>query len=197
MKVLIISGPSGIGKSYIANYLSKEHNFQRIVPVTTRMPRVGEVNGLSYHFLGEESYRQIQENGDLFMSNDFFGARYGFQHSEVQKIIAANRRPVTEIFTPTITQFISEYPDADRIFLMPPSLDFLKERMLRRGDSIEKVEQRLIGARDEIRHFLEEGHVHYHKVVPIEGDESIAEVVKEIRSLESGDLGEELKSQLK
>lgn len=197
MKVLIISGPSGIGKSYIANYLSEEHNFQRIVPVTTRMPRIGEVNGISYHFLNEETYGQIQASGDLFMTNDFFGARYGFQHSEVQKIIAENRRPVTEIFTPTITQFIDAYPNSDRIFLMPPSIDFLRERMLRRGDSIEKVDQRLISATDELRYFLEQGHVHYSKIIPIIGDESILEVVREIKQIESVDLGEELKGQLK
>lgn len=107
---LLISGPSGVGKTYLALYLTNNYNCSRIVPTTTRVPRVNETDGVDYHFLTDTEYQKKQSNGKLFMSNCFFNAYYGFEHQSVLSIINRELVPVTEIYTPAIEQFIAAYP---------------------------------------------------------------------------------------
>lgn len=196
MRPLLISGPSGVGKSYIADFLTKNLDYARVVPITTREPRLGEVNGVSYNFVNLQEYNEIENSGELFMSNDFFSARYGFQTSEVTKIIDQGFRPVTEIYTPKLIQFLSAFPDSDTLFLMPKSLEFLSERMQRRGDRSDKIEQRIAEAELEIKIFNEQASHLYRNVITIESDSQLREIIETIlRTRELRDFG--MKSTLK
>lgn len=83
---LVISGPSGVGKSYLANYLTRTYFCQRILPTTTRPPRMGEQPGKDYDFLTTDQYHQYQKEGRFFMSNFFFGNYYGIERRQLKKL---------------------------------------------------------------------------------------------------------------
>jgi guanylate kinase len=179
---LIISGPSGCGKSYLVRQLTSQYNCRRVVPTTTRAIRPGEVNGKDYHFVNEAEYGEASKSSELFMSNNFFNAWYGIQRKEVDEPIASGIIPITEIYTPVVDQFIEEYQEAYRVFLLPESLTLLESRMKARGDKEESILFRLRGAEEELNYF----HKHaYHKydivlqVTETNGSETLREIANE------------------
>lgn len=150
---LLLSGPSGVGKSYLAYYLSSNYEASRIVPTTTRPIRINEQDGVDYYFLRDEEYDFRRQSGEMFMSNEFFGAKYGFERRAVESILAQGRVPITEIFTPKLEQFKAAYPDSRAIFLMPENTDLVVNRMRRRGDPEDKIEYRVQEGLGEIEHY--------------------------------------------
>jgi guanylate kinase len=182
MRPLIISGPSGIGKNYLVNILTNEYDYKNIIPVTTREPRTGEIDGESYYFVTPEKYTEMEKNGEFFMSNKFLNAQYGTQKVEITKIMEKGLRPVMIVYTPTTEQFLQAFPDSDAIFILPKNLDLIKERMRTRGDTPEKVDFRMQGAIDEIKYFKEKAQKYYHRTYVIENND-LTEILKGIEDL--------------
>lgn len=148
---LLISGPSGIGKSFLAKHLSRNYRCSRIVPTTTRKPRRGEVDGVDYYFVDEDEYNQRVADGLMFMSNAMLAAKYGFERRAVDHILEQDRTPISEIYTPKLPQFLAAYPDSQAIYLLPENDQLLRQRMALRGDTEEQIAYRLQEGRAELQ----------------------------------------------
>ena len=161
-KVLVITGPSGVGKgSLIELLLERIPELELSVSATTREPRGGELDGRDYHFLTPEQFRQRLEAGDFLEHAGYSGNYYGTLRQEVERRIADCRSVVLEIEVQGARQVRDAVPEAVLIFIAPPDEAVLRERLVGRGtDSSEDIEQRLrtaeveLAARSEFPHVV-------------------------------------------
>lgn len=133
-RVFVIAGPSGSGKTTIYKRLLKEEpgiNFS--VSATTRPPRQGEVDGQDYHFLSREEFLRRREAGDFVEWAEVHGNYYGTLHDELRKKTAGGRVCVLDVDVQGAASLRSGGLDADFIFIVPPSLEILEERLRTRG----------------------------------------------------------------
>jgi len=166
---LLISGPSGVGKSYLARFLASEYICGRVVPSTTREKRESEVNGQDYHFLSTEEYLNKKASGGLFMSIQIFNAYYGFEKDSVDSLTKKGDMPITEIYTPKITQFLCAYPDAHTMFLIPENEELMVKRLKSRGEKNGQLEYRLEQGRKEIQLYKDGYSRHYEHTYVVNG----------------------------
>ena len=147
--ILVITGPSGVGKgTLIKGLLERVPGLQLAVSATTRRPRAGEVNGVDYHFLSEEDFDRRVAAGEFVEHAEYAGNRYGTLKSELSR---PARAIVLEIDVQGARQVREALPDAKLIFIEPPSFEALADRLMQRGsDSPEQIERRLAAAREEI-----------------------------------------------
>jgi guanylate kinase len=146
--VLVVTGPSGVGKGTLIRALCREFPDLRLsVSATTRPPRSGEQDGLDYHFLGAEEFEKRVQDGDFLEHATYAGNRYGTLREEVEK-----GPVVLEIEVQGARQVREALPSAVQVFIAPPSNDVLRERLIGRGtDSPETIRARLAEAEDELR----------------------------------------------
>ena len=159
---LVIAAPSGAGKSTIANALrAADGNLAHSVSVTTRAMRPGEVNGLHYHFRDEAAFRAMADSGELVEWAAKFGRLYGTPRAPVERALAAGRDMVFDIDWQGYHQLRAALPgDVVGLFVLPPSLSVLEERLRRRGQDDEaEIARRMQAARDECAHWHEFDHV--------------------------------------
>lgn len=151
-KVIVVSGPSGVGKSTICRaVVQRLSDVCLSVSMTTRPRGPGEQNGRDYWFVGEEEFRRRIEEGLLLEHAEVFGNLYGTPKDKVDEALRAGRTVILEIDIQGGRQVKTVYPDATMIFIVPPSERVLAERMGRRGrDSTDVAEERLGGASNEI-----------------------------------------------
>ena len=151
-KVVIVSGPSGVGKSTICKEAVKRlNNAYLSVSVTTRDKTESEVDGEDYWFISEEQFQQRINNGLLLEYAEVFGNFYGTPKEEVDEALQAGKTVILEIDVKGAKQAKVIYQDAIMIFILPPSQKELAERMsLRNRGGTETAEERLNGASDEI-----------------------------------------------
>jgi guanylate kinase len=122
------------------------------VSATTRRPRLGETQGVDYHFLDDEEFERRVQAGEFLEHADYSGRRYGTLRSDLEQRLARGAPVVLEIEVQGARQVAESMPEAERIFIAPPSEDALRERLIGRGtDSAEDVEKRLATAREELR----------------------------------------------
>jgi guanylate kinase len=147
--ILVITGPSGVGKgTLIKGLLDRVPGFELAVSATTRKPRDGEVNGVDYHFLGEPDFDRRVAAGEFVEHAEYAGNRYGTLKSELSR---PARAIVLEIDVQGARQVREELPEAKLIFIEPPSFEDLERRLAGRGaDRPEQIERRLAAARDEL-----------------------------------------------
>ncbi len=181
---LMICGPSGTGKTYLAELLEKLYpgSIGLVLSTTERSPRTGEIDGRHYHFRDPAGYDELLRSGRLFMSNLIFGSRYGYNLDDVEQVANKGVIPTALVYTPVADQFVRQYPKATRIFLEPPNLEFLEARMKKRGDHLEDIRRRLDGVRVELKAF--ETHralFPTENVIKIVDDTSVHEAVERIR----------------
>src|SRR4051794_15038584 len=130
------------------------------VSATTRRPRPGETHGVAYWFLTDEDFASRVDDGDFVEWAEYSGRRYGTLRSELDRILATGRPVVLEIEVQGARQVRQAMPEAVQVFIVPPSLDALRTRLIGRGtDDSEEVERRLRVAEQELAAQSEFGHV--------------------------------------
>ena len=151
-KIVIISGPSGVGKSTICKEIVKRlDNAYLNISATTRPQGPGEVDGRDYWFISEKEFRQRLDKGLLLEHAEVFGHLYGTPKDKVEEALASGKTVILEIDVQGGKQIKAIYPDAVMIFILPPTAKVLAERINRRGrEDIESAEQRLGGASSEV-----------------------------------------------
>lgn len=158
---LVISAPSGAGKSTIANALrASEPSLKHSVSVTTRSPRPGEVEGIHYHFRDLEAFRAMAEAGELLEWAEVFGRGYGTPRSPVEDALDAGYDMVFDIDWQGHRQLRAALPDdVVSLFVLPPSLKELERRLHKRAsDDPAEIEKRMQAALNEISHWAEFDH---------------------------------------
>ena len=150
--LVVLSGPSGVGKSTVVKALRAEHpEVWLSVSATTRFPRPGETHGVHYRFVSREEFADLVESGGLLEWAEFAGNLYGTPRQPVLDNLAAGRPVVLEIDLQGARQVRALMPGAKLVFLAPPSWDELVRRLTGRGaEDAAVVERRLAVAREEL-----------------------------------------------
>ncbi len=152
-KCFIISGPSGVGKSTVLHALmEKRKHVYFSVSATTRDPRPGEADGVHYHFLDVDTFRQWIANDEFLEYAEFVGNFYGTPRRFVDEAMERGEDVILDIEVQGAIQVTSKRPDAVRIFIAPPSWAELERRLTDRGtDSPDKIQKRLLRAKVEFQ----------------------------------------------
>lgn len=162
--VLVVTGPSGVGKGTLIRALRERvPGLELSVSATTREPRPGEVDGRDYHFLARDEFDRRAAAGDFLEHATYAGNRYGTPRSELDRLQPGHEGPdalVLEIELQGARQVRAALPEAVQVFIAPPSLDALRARLVGRGmNAPEEVEERLRVAGDELEARREFRHV--------------------------------------
>lgn len=152
--LFIISAPSGAGKSTLINALLKQHaDMQLSVSHTTRSPRPGESNGVQYHFTDVPAFKQLIEQDQFIEWAEVFGNYYGTSKAALADKLAQGIDVFLDIDWQGARQIKQQLPFVTSIFILPPSVEALEQRLNQRGqDSAEVIAGRMAKAQDEISH---------------------------------------------
>ena len=151
-KFIVVSGPSGVGKGTICDRLVKELNAEYSVSYTTREPRVGEVNGVNYNFISMDDFKKKIELGDFLEYNLYNGNYYGTSKSFVLSRMEKGINVFSEIDVNGARNVKRIFPDALLIYIAPPSMEELRNRLIGRGtEDMEKINNRLAIAEKEMQ----------------------------------------------
>ena len=144
-KLLIISGPSGVGKGTIVKQvIKKETNTLLSVSSTTRKPRPNEVNGTDYYFISKDEFEKKISNNEFAEYANYAGNYYGTDKSAIQNILSQGKNLILEIDVQGALQIKKIYNDAISIFILPPNIDELKHRLIGRNtEDISTINLRL------------------------------------------------------
>ena len=161
--LLVLSSPSGAGKTTITRRLVELEGDDVVISVshTTRKKRPDEIHGRDYHFVGEAAFARLRERGEFLECAEVFGHWYGTARDPVESALDAGRDVVFDIDWQGSQQLAEAMgDDVVRVFILPPSLDALEQRLKRRAqDSPAVVAQRMARAGDEMRHYDEYDYV--------------------------------------
>jgi len=139
--LIVLSGPSGVGKGTVRKELFSQPNtnYEYSISMTTRNPREGEIDGVDYFFKTREDFETLIEQGGLLEHAEFVGNYYGTPLAYVNETLDAGRDVFLEIEVQGAAQIRKKAPDALFIFLAPPSLTELKDRLVGRGTETEDI----------------------------------------------------------
>lgn len=155
--LFVISAPSGAGKtSLVAEMLRQDSQLGVSVSHTTRPMRTGEQDGVNYHFVSRDEFEAMIAEGDFLEHADVFGNYYGTSHAWVRDTLATGQDVILEIDWQGAEQVRRLVSECVSIFIVPPSAEVLRERLIGRGtDAPEVIERRLAEAEEECRHAAE------------------------------------------
>ncbi|KHF24430.1 guanylate kinase [Solemya velum gill symbiont] len=153
----IVSAPSGAGKTSLLKVLVDGRDDLNVcVSHTTRAPRPGEETGVHYHFVGVDTFQQMVADDEFLEHAQVFDNFYGTAESSVRRELEAGRDVILEIDWQGARQVRERFPEAVSIFIVPPSVEALHERLSGRGqDSEEIIERRMRDAMSEMSHHQE------------------------------------------
>ena len=151
-KLIVITGPSGVGKGTIVRSLLQRHpELSLSVSATTRKPRPGETEGVDYYYTSREEFQEAIAKGEFLEWAEYAGNYYGTPQSKVKQVLAQGKSILLEIELIGARAIAKHFPNALRIFILPPSLTELEARLRKRGkDSKLAIEKRLNRAKEEI-----------------------------------------------
>jgi guanylate kinase len=148
----VLTGPSGVGKGTLVKLLRERHpNLYLSVSATTRTPREGEIDGQDYFFVSRDRFAAMVEAGELLEWAEFAGNCYGTPRQAIVERLDRGEHVLLEIELEGARQVKNTFPEALRVFVLPPSLDELERRLRSRGQDAEAaIERRLSRAREEV-----------------------------------------------
>ena len=155
--LFIVSAPSGTGKTSLVNALLRSNQqIDLSVSYTTRSPRPGETDGKDYHFINRETFLNMAKHGDFLESAEVYGNLYGTSQSWIETETSCGRDILLEIDWQGAAQVRRKFPDCITIFILPPSLQALEDRLKARAqDSASVIATRLQAAQEDIAHVAE------------------------------------------
>ncbi len=158
--VLVISGPSGVGKGTISKaLLSKEENLVFSISVTTRTPRQGEEDGVDYFFVNEEEFKDKIKKGEFLEWACVYGNYYGTPSFFIEQTLKKGYDVLLDIDMEGARQIKDKLKDSVTIFLLPPSWEELRNRLLKRGtENIETINYRFKQVKEEMKSFTNFGY---------------------------------------
>jgi len=176
----VISAPSGAGKtSLVSGMLQEDARLGVSISHTTRPMREGEQNGVNYHFVSRSEFEAMVARGDFLEHADVFGNYYGTSQVWVRETLAKGQDVILEIDWQGAEQVRRLIPECVGIFIVPPSAEILRERLVGRGtDAPEVIERRLREAEEECSHAVEFDYL----VVNDEFDQALTELLCIVRS---------------
>ena len=153
-ELIIFAAPSGAGKSsLIKEIVSNNEKIELSVSATTRIPREGETHGKDYFFISDKEFNDLKEKEAFIESANVHGHQYGTLKTFVEEKLENNISVVLDIDVQGFSQISESIKDIISIFIIPPSLDELKKRLVLRGlDTEEVINKRLINAKKELKH---------------------------------------------
>jgi guanylate kinase len=151
-KLIVITGPSGVGKGTLVNLLLQRHPELKLsVSATTRPPRLGEIEGVNYFFLTKKDFETAILNQELLEWAEYAGNYYGTPKAQVIEQIEAGNYVILEIELEGARSVANIFTEARRIFILPPSIEELEQRIRSRGANSEaSIAKRLAIAKKEI-----------------------------------------------
>lgn len=151
--LMVVSGPSGTGKSTVCgNLLKKNPRLYLSISATTREPRRGERNGKDYYFVSKEEFEKMRENDLLLEWAEVYGNFYGTPRQPVQRELGAGRDVLLEIDIQGALKVKKKVPEAVLVFIAPPSLNELKSRLIsRKADPSSVIEKRFQCVKEELK----------------------------------------------
>ncbi|SFJ94187.1 guanylate kinase [Halobacillus dabanensis] len=150
--LFILSGPSGVGKGTVRKALFDQSTDLRYsISMTTREPREGEVDGIDYFFKSRDEFEKLISEGQLIEHAEYVGNYYGTPRQYVEQTLNEGKDVFLEIEVQGALKVRENFPEGVFVFLIPPSLEELKDRIVNRGtETEEKVKNRLKAAKEEI-----------------------------------------------
>ena len=149
--LIVVSAPSGCGKGTILAEVMKDEKFYYSVSATTRSPRPGETDGVNYHFLGREQFEKLIKTGGMLEYAEYCGNYYGTPRDKVLEKINEGKNVILEIEVQGAMQIREKCPEAVFVFIAPPSVAELRNRLEKRGtETPEVINQRVSEAAQEI-----------------------------------------------
>lgn len=184
-RLIVISAPSGAGKtSLVEALLERDERLAVSVSHTTRRKRADEVDGKDYFFVNQGTFASMRDEGAFLEHAVVFGNAYGTAHETVVQTLAGGRDVVLEIDWQGAAQVRTKFPDAVSVFVLPPSIESLLERLNGRGqDDPEEIQRRWRQAADDISHHAEFEYV----VVNEDFDEAVEKLASIIDAERRGD----------
>lgn len=152
--ILILSAPSGGGKTSLARKLvANRDDVEITVSHTTRAQRPGEENGIHYHFVSKAIFEKMIDDGEFIEYATVFDNYYGTLRDTIQKLILHGKHAILDIDWQGARNVRQQYPAATSVFVMPPSIDVLEQRLRqRKQDSDNVIARRMRDAKNEISH---------------------------------------------
>lgn len=174
--VFVISAPSGTGKTtLIKEVIQHLAGLQFSVSFTTRLPRPNESEGQDYHFVSHAVFQKMVEKNEFLEWAEVLGNRYGTPRPDLKKLESEGVDLILDIDTQGAKKAMKEIDQLTLIYLLPPSLKVLRERLTNRGDSLEMIKFRLSNARKD----MEEAYWYHYVIV----NDRIGEAVEKLKSI--------------
>lgn len=176
-KLVILSGPSGVGKDTVIDHWRKcNPDVERVVAYTTRQPRDGESDGIDYNFVPEERFKQLADEGAFLEWKEVYGNYYATPLRDMEKLLADGKIAVLKIDVQGALTAMELRPDAITIFILPPNLEELERRIHdRNSDPADVIMKRQQKAMEEIR----QSSKYQHRIV----NDNLENVVRELDRL--------------
>ena len=150
--LFVLSGPSGTGKGTVCGRLLENEELYLSVSATTRSRREGETDGVTYHYVTVPEFEKMIENGEMLEYANYNGNYYGTPKRSVMDLLDAGRDVLLEIEPQGALQVKSIFPEAVLVFLVPPSMQELKNRLTTRGrESEAEIQERIAASQWELR----------------------------------------------